>query len=297
MPVTNTRSQWLTPTAWFKVCASIAPQPTLFVGKQFDETTIKRKRIAFEVCIQLDWYRNSRRHRDTTDEHGEVQPASICSDGRKLWSRNGYLHRDNDKPAVVYPSGVREWYHEGLRHREHGLPAMTTPEWDNFIKTGYYQCYYYYMQIASWYRHGNKLPEPDVVLTTERSGSLKWRRFVGGELHQNDIGLLTPPAVIHKSGCKMWYRDGKLHRSCGLPAIVHPNGDSWWYVDGQLHRENDLPAIIRVDANGGKRKRWFIKGKCHRRRGDLPAVTWPDGRQQWWRFGKRIESSELGQAM
>ena len=45
---------------------------------------------------------------------------------RKLWYRNGNIHREGG-PAVIYLNGTKEWYQNGLRHREDG-PARELPD-------------------------------------------------------------------------------------------------------------------------------------------------------------------------
>ena len=41
--------------------------------------------------------------------------------------RNGWLHRDNDKPTAIYNSGQQYWFHNGDMHRDIG-PAIITAD-------------------------------------------------------------------------------------------------------------------------------------------------------------------------
>lgn len=105
--------------------------------------------------------------------------------------------------------------------------------------------------------------------------------------------IFDRPAILHISGDKFWYRDGKIHRDWRLgPAIiVGYAGESileydsfsvkdapireavgWsmryecWVEDGRLHRGDDLPAVI---TNTGVKK-WYQHGVLRRNIG--PAV-------------------------
>ena len=64
------------------------------------------------------WYKNGFRHRD------DDKPAVINSDGSKAWWVNGERHRDNDKPAIIYFDGTKEWWVNGHRHRDDDKPAI-----------------------------------------------------------------------------------------------------------------------------------------------------------------------------
>jgi len=48
--------------------------------------------------------------------------------------------------------------------------------------------------------------------------------------------------------CKVWWRNGKLHRLNG-PAVEYTDGGKEWWHDGKLHRD-DGPAVESND--GGK---------------------------------------------
>jgi hypothetical protein len=70
---------------------------------------------------------------------------------------------------------------------------------------------------------------------------------------------------------------------------INGNGDHKWYNRvGQLHRDGDLPAIIYADG----KQEWYKNGKLHRD-GDLPAVIHKDGRQDWYKNGKRHRYGDL----
>jgi len=65
------------------------------------------------------WYRNGNIHR-------EGGPAVIYLNGTKEWYQNGLRHREGG-PAIERADGVKAWYQNGLRHREDG-PARELPD-------------------------------------------------------------------------------------------------------------------------------------------------------------------------
>jgi len=64
----------------------------------------------------------------------------------------------------------------------------------------------------------------------------------------------NPICVGDGYGGKIWYLNGKLHRTDG-PAVERSTGDKAWFLYGRRHRENG-PAIEW--ANGYKA--WFFNG-------------------------------------
>jgi len=55
----------------------------------------------------------------------------------KFWYKNGWYHRDNNKPAVIYNNGSMFWHKNGKLHREKDLPAVI-----------------YYNGDMDWYKNG-----------------------------------------------------------------------------------------------------------------------------------------------
>jgi len=86
------------------------------------------------------------------------------------------------------------------------------------------------------------------------------------------------------NGSKVWYVDGKRHRTDG-PAVERADGDKSWYVDGKRHR-TDGPAIEW--ANGGKS--WYVNNKRHRI--DGPAIEYANGDKSWYVDGKKLTKEE-----
>ena len=68
--------------------------------------------------------------------------------------------------------------------------------------------------------------------------------------------------IAHYDGEKLWFQDGKLHRTDG-PAVEHPNGTKEWYLNGKKHRT------------------------------DGPALEHPDGTKSWYLFGEKYEDLGL----
>lgn len=98
--------------------------------------------------------------------------------------------------------------------------------------------------------------------------------------HYLDDLLHSPgdnPAVIHASGTKEYYREGKRHRTFG-PSVIHANGDLEYWVDGLLERR-DGPAVITSDVI-----KYYRLGKLHRL--DGPAVIYTNGRKEYYCDGE-----------
>jgi hypothetical protein len=62
----------------------------------------------------------------------------------------------------------------------------------------------------------------------------------------------------------------------------------WRNANGKLHRDGDLPAVVW--ANGSQE--WYQHGLCHRD-GDLPAAVWPDRLQAWYHHGQLHRDGDL----
>ena len=84
---------------------------------------------------------------------------------------------------------------------------------------------------------------------------------------------------INNDRIMYWYLNGKLHREDG-PAVEYLDGTKEWHRNGELHRE-DGPAIEWWDGETW----WYQNGLCHRDGG--PAVVRPNGRHEWWIWGKQ----------
>ena len=75
---------------------------------------------------------------------------SNCSDGSvrlERWSKDGMLHRDNDKPAEIcyHKDGsvyLEEWFKDGKRHRDNDKPAYI-----HYFKDGS-------VDSEHWYKYG-----------------------------------------------------------------------------------------------------------------------------------------------
>ena len=80
--------------------------------------------------------------------------------------------------------------------------------------------------------------------------------------------------------CKIWYKNGKIHRDDDKPAFKMTCGPNIfdaliWYNNGKINRYNDKPAmIIKHNARSDTLKcvyKWYIGGVLHRKY--LPAVV------------------------
>jgi hypothetical protein len=91
--------------------------------------------------------------------------------------------------------------------------------------------------------------------------------------------------VIGTDGTKMWYQDGKLHRTDG-PAVEYTDGGKFWYQNGKPHR-TDGPAVEEPDGT----KMWYLNDKLHRTAG--PAVEDSGGTKEWYQNGIQIPAPSI----
>jgi hypothetical protein len=87
-------------------------------------------------------------------EHGNGLIETHYSDGTKVWSKNGAMHRE-DGPAMEHANGDREWYIKGLHHRADG-PAVERAN-----------------NSKRWYRYG-KLHRDDGPAIEGSDGKNEW---------------------------------------------------------------------------------------------------------------------------
>ena len=57
-----------------------------------------------------------------------------------------------------------------------------------------------------------------------------------------------PACEYPRTGMRVWYRRGRVHRDGDLPAIEKADGSRSWYRRGRLHRAGGQPAVC--DASG-----------------------------------------------
>jgi hypothetical protein len=251
---------------------------------------------AYDDEIKKLWYKNGRLHRE-----GD-KPAVITSDGKKEYWKNGNLYKKED-------SNAQRWYDEdGNPHRDNMLPAVIQGDDKLFYFHGIY-----YGKIEGkkqeWVdsnreQHSyNDLPQINVY------GDRLW--FKHGFLHRGG----DKPAIIRADGTQVWYKNHKIHRDGDKPAYIeyddngqtvrlqiwyrmgkkHRDGDrpahidgvtQIWYKNGKKHRDGDRPAVIDTADEG---EMWYKNGVLHRD-GDKPAVIDTSGSQKWYKDGKRYRS-------
>ena len=90
------------------------------------ETSIKFSKLFYEN------YKSLPQHKVLFDEYveytnvgyklGSIEYKEVC--GKKIWCKNGNIHRENDKPAFIGAWGTQYWYKNGKLHRENDEPAV-----------------------------------------------------------------------------------------------------------------------------------------------------------------------------
>ena len=67
------------------------------------------------------------------------------------------------------------------------------------------------------------------------------RHFNGmGQLHRED-----GPAVILKTGSKLWFQNGELHRTDG-PAVSWASGNMEWWINGVQYTESEYCLQLKT---------------------------------------------------
>ena len=191
----------------------------------------------------------------------------------RVWTKDGEIHRDGDKPAMVYTNGSKHWYKHGKLHRDGDKPAIVHdkdfPEDNEYWKNG--------KQYTPEHLKG-------VVLN-----KIEVHRDENGEKHfVNDHHAYT-----ESNGTRHWYNHGVPHRDGDKPAVDNPvHGEQLWYKNGKLHRDGDKPAIERRD---GSKQYW--KNNERHRDGDKPAVIKADGSHQYWKNGKQYTPEHTNESV
>lgn len=176
-------------------------------------------------------------HCDVLGPNGEVYPAQIWPNGKRVWYINGQIHReDRGKDGFMLPAMIYErektWYWRGKIHRDERdaegttLPAMILGNGTKF-----------------WYLNG-VLNRTDKEMPTKITNTKqKWHR--DGLLHRE-----VYPAVINKNGYCAWYNMGKLHRETldengkVQPAVIMPNGTKKYYYLDREFTEDELTTLL-----------------------------------------------------
>ncbi|WP_340149008.1 hypothetical protein [uncultured Sneathiella sp.] len=181
-------------------------------------------------------------------------PLDVLCDGsyaRRVWKKEGFIHRDGDLPAVEYyhietnKVVAREWVQYGLRHRENDRPAFTWEEgWFNEEKGEYVSGDI----IQVYYQRGHIHRDGDFPAITQDTGQFLicevWLQW--GKQHR-----LNNPAKIgrhYETGIidsEDWRFAGLPHRETGKAAWILRNGET-----GQVQSEQYFEHGREVDRNG-----------------------------------------------
>lgn len=86
--------------------------------------------------------------------------------------------------------------------------------------------------LVKWFEDQNIKFELKKTILTDSLYSVK--TLLNGKIHSFE----DKPAYIKKYDsleCKMWYKNGLLHRDNNLPAVVDFFGENRWYINGKLN--------------------------------------------------------------
>ena len=122
-------------------------------------------------------------------------------------------------------------------------------------------------------RDYSELPTDFTGIVEYTSGTKVW--YLNGKRHRTD-----GPAYEDADGSKEWFLNDKRHRVDG-PAWEGADGSKLWCLNGKRHRV-DGPAWEGFDGT----KKWCLNGKRHRV--DGPAWEGADGTKEWHLNGKLV---------
>lgn len=134
---------------------------------------------------------------------------------RRVWRKNGRLHRDNFKPAIVFYDRTRkDIYYLG------SIRFMLNEEQDclETITVSYHDSSMVYSS------YGNN---PAKIC---KNGTKEW--YYMGNLHQENA-----PAVIYPNGDQEYWLFGLRHRDDG-PAVIYGNKKYWFDSGNFMKMEN-----------------------------------------------------------
>ena len=96
----------------------------------------------------------------------------------------------------------------------------------------------------------------------------------------------TTCSCIEDDGYKVWVNsNNEKHRVDG-PAIIFDDGVEHWYLNGERHRDGGPASTYKGPVTPKQQEQWFQHGLLHRE--DGPASTYPDGIEEWYINGKKI---------
>jgi hypothetical protein len=99
------------------------------------------------------------------------------------------------------------------------------------------------------------------LVVSKCKGDIKYT--IEGQLHR-EYG----PAMNLSNQCKLWVKNGRLHREYDLPAVEYANGSKEWHINGIRHRKNG-PALEYTTGV----TEWYIDGVCTGRLSKIPACN------------------------
>ena len=188
---------------------------------------------------QVEWYQHGLLHRDLD------LPAIVHNDGTRRWYQNGELHRDGDQPAIIYYTGTQEWWIHGKRQREREGNQLVVV----FGRGKSCPCHNFKRLHPLGFRlpevpvisRLNPFHDPFIQKLIEHKkpylvladGTHVW--WLSGMYNDRD---LTQPAIVFGDGTCCWMNYCLVDREIEVdqPAVVSKTGTKIWYRGGHLIR-------------------------------------------------------------
>jgi len=261
------------------------------------------------------WYQDGARHRDGKPAYIQYKENQ---ENNERWYQHGKLHNENG-PAIVGETSFQRYWLNGQQYKTKEEYEKALDIFQNTklkVNSSGTQRHYRKNDAGKWELHR----DGDLPAVEFKNGTKQW--YQHGSLHRDGD---QPASVLYDDDLvgEYWFQDGKLHRDDGNPAyIAHGNNEKRWYQHDNLHNEHG-PAIVNIYGsrywlNGqeyltkGKyekalatshhlhlkvdqcgTKRYYGKNKDNlwvlHRDGNLPAVEWCSGRQDWYQYGKCVK--------
>jgi hypothetical protein len=128
-----------------------------------------------------------------------------AANGSLIWSKNGYFHRDGDKPAWMWADGSLAWYKNGEWHRDGDKPAEIFAD-----------------GTLEWWKNGRQHRDGDKPAVIRADGTLEW--YKNGLQHR-----LAGPAIIGANNNFQWWFKGKR-----IPVTSQEEYLNWLEKNGHV---------------------------------------------------------------
>lgn len=218
-----------------------------------------------------------------------IHEHNFCSEPIESYYQNGKLHR-NGGPAIVYGEDRYAYYVNGQLHRRDG-PAIKDGKTELYYQNGQLHrmggpavikdglfAYYINGKFDFPKYHAIQSKKLNVTNYGSLQSNISFKYDIDGCItevlcHENEHDKIQHVTTQYNTHT---FVNGLLHDDGGRPAIISKSGTRIWAQYGQIHRD-DGPAMVLCDGT----QVFYKYGQIHRDNG--PAIIFPNGEMQWWK--------------